>query len=275
MKLMIIALFIFGLLTVIFLSGKLNIHRQFIKEVKSLLSSPDNLAQKFSYDQLKDLPIPVARYFKHVLKEGQPYISTVKLTHDGLFKTGLKKDWINIEGEQYFTTSPPGFIWKGSTRLFTARDMYIHDRGKLVVNILSLVRVVNASGESYDEAELQRWLAECVWFPTNLLPRKDITWEVIDNNHAKLLFRYNKISISYVVTFNEVGEITQLETTRFMEKDKRETWIGTLWDYKEYNGILIPATIEVKWVIGEEHLPYARFHVKTIEYNLPSVPAED
>ena len=265
---MIFALLFIGMMTVVFFSGRYNIHRQFIKEVKSLFANSDIIDRKLSYDQLKDLPAPVARYFRHVLKEGQPYVSTVHLTHDGLFKTGLNKDWINIRGEQYFTISPPGFVWKGQTKLFTARDMYIHESGKLVVNILSLLKVVNASGDSYNESELQRWLAECVWFPTNLLPGEDLTWEAIDTSHAKLTLKYKKLSISYLVTFNEIGEITQLETRRFMEKGKRETWIGTLWDYKEYNGMSIPTTIEVKWVIGEEHLPYARFHIKTIVYNV-------
>jgi len=74
----------------------------------------------------------------------------------------LDKDWITIKGEQYATTEKPGFIWKGTTAMFTARDMYIADKGRLAVSLLSLIKVVNAKGEQYNQAELLRWLGESV-----------------------------------------------------------------------------------------------------------------
>jgi hypothetical protein len=88
-----------------------------------------------------------------VLKEGQPYISNVHLVHNGLFKTDLKKDWIKIAGEEYFTASKPGFVWKGKTAMFTARDMFINGRGRLVVSLFSLFTIQNETGEKYDKGE--------------------------------------------------------------------------------------------------------------------------
>ncbi|MEJ0029089.1 MAG: DUF6544 family protein [Bacteroidota bacterium] len=268
---MIVAAFITGILIVTIILVRERIRGKFKNQVKQLNSAADISELRFNYHLLNDLPAPVAKYFRHVLKEGQPYISTVNLTHDGLFKTGLRKNWININGKQFFTASPPGFIWQGTTGIFTALDMYIHDKGALIVYLLSLFSVVNARGKTYDEAELQRWLAECVWFPTNLLPNENLSWEDIDNNKSRLTLKYKEVSISYVVTFNDAGEITQFETMRFMSEDKRETWIGTLWDYKDLSGVIIPTTIEVKWVIGKEHFPYARFHVNTIQYNVAAL----
>ena len=108
----------------ILLSGRINLSIQFNKEVKKLFSQSKNISHTtFQYKQLIGLPEPVQRYFKHLLKEGQPYISSARITHDGQFKTGLDKDWININGEQYATTEKPGFIWKGTTSMFIARDM--------------------------------------------------------------------------------------------------------------------------------------------------------
>ena len=121
---MIIALTIFGLLIMALIIGKLNLSIQFTKEVKKLFSQSKNISNNtFTNEQLTGLPEPVQRYFKHVLKHGQPYISYVRITHDGQFKTGVDKDWMNITGEQYATTEKPGFIWKGKTSMFTARDM--------------------------------------------------------------------------------------------------------------------------------------------------------
>lgn len=258
------------LLAIIHIIGDMNLDHKLIKQVKVLFSQSKNISkQKFSYKQLEGLPEPVQRYFKHVLKDGQRYISYVRLKHDGQFKTDLKNDWVNISGEQYFTTEKPGFIWQGTTSMFIAKDMYMADKGRLVVTIFSLFNVVDAQGEQYNQGELLRWLGESILFPTNLLPSKNLQWLPVDSLTANLKFNYNGISINYLVSFNSVGEITQFETKRYMDKDKLETWIGKSTNYKEIKGIKIPTTIEAIWKLENIDYSYAKFHITTIEYNKP------
>ncbi len=265
-----IILSLIALIIITLLVGKFLLSKQFHKEVSELFSQSKNISNKiFNYEQLSGLPEPVQRYFKHVLKEGQPYISYVRLKHNGQFKTDQNKDWVNIEGEQYFTTEKPGFLWKGKTSMFTARDMYIADKGRLVVSLFSLVNIVDAKGEKYNQGELLRWLGESVWFPTNLLPSERLQWTPIDSLSAKLTFKHNGLSVFYIVTFNETGEITQVETKRYMGGGSLETWIGKFTDYKEMNGIIIPTTVEGIWKLKNGDYSYAKFNVKNIEYNKP------
>ena len=168
---MIIIFNILGLLFAIIIIQRINLSITFRKEVKELFAQSKSISGKiFTRQQLENLPEPVQRYFNHIFKPGQPYISYARITHDGQFKPGLDKEWINIKGEQYATTDKPGFIWKGTTSMFTARDMYIGDKGRLIVSLLSVYKIVNAKGESYDQGELLRWLGESVLYPTNLLP---------------------------------------------------------------------------------------------------------
>jgi hypothetical protein len=168
---MLIILSIVALIIVALTIRKLNVANEFNKEVKQLFSQSKNISDKtYNYEMLQNLPEPVQRYFKHVLKNGQPYISYVRLTHTGLFKTNQNNDWVNIKGEQYFTTETPGFIWKGTTSMFTARDMYIANTGRLVVSLFGVYNIVDGKGEKFNQGELLRWLGESVWFPTNLLP---------------------------------------------------------------------------------------------------------
>ncbi len=262
--------FLIGLLTITLIIGKINFSKQFNKEVEELFSRSKIVSNKtFRYQQLSGLPEPVQRYFKHVLKDGQPYISYARITHDGQFKTGLDKGWINIKGEQYFTTSTPGFIWKGTTPFFTARDMYIADKGRLVVSLATLVKVVDGKGEQYNQGELLRWLAESVWFPTNLLPSEKLQWIPIDMLHAKLTFDYKGLSLFYLVTFNDLGEIIQLETKRYMDKENLETWIIKAANYKEISEIVVPTTFEVLWRLEKGDFSYAKFNLKKLEYNIP------
>lgn len=266
----IVLLIVVGIIGLILMVGSINLTIRFKNEVKELFAQSKPIAgQAFKYEQLNGLPEPVQRYFKRVLKEGQPYISYVRLTHDGQFKTGLDKDWMNIKGEQYFTTEKPGFIWKGTTAMFSARDMYISDKGRLVVSLLSLINVVDAQGEKFNEGELQRWLAESVWFPTNLLPSDKLNWSAIDAQTAKLTFQYQDVSFSYVVIFNENGEIAHMETKRFMSESNREIWRCKFTDYRGMNGIIVPTTGEVIWKLKKGDYPYAKFKVKKIEYDHP------
>ncbi|MDP4285548.1 MAG: hypothetical protein Q8891_14070 [Bacteroidota bacterium] len=259
---------IIGLLIIILVIGKINLSIKFRKEVKELFSQSKNISDnKFSYQRLADLPEPVRRYFKYALKDGQPYISYARITHEGQFKTGLDKNWINIKGEQYATTEKPGFIWKGTTAMFIARDMYIGNKGRLVVSLFSLFKVANAKGEQYNQGELLRWLGESILYPTNLLPSERLQWLPIDSNSARLTFNYNGLSLFFIITFNDVGEIIQMETKRYMDKTTLATWVIKCADYKQMNNVMVPLSFDVLWRLEKGDFSYAKFNIKKIEYD--------
>jgi len=267
---MLIIISILGILVLVFIIGRINLSYQFHKEVKLLFSQSTSISKRrFFYEQLTGLPEPVQRYFKHVLKEGEPYISYARITHDGQFKAGFDKDWMNIKGEQYATTEKPGFIWKGTTSMFVARDMYIEDKGRLVVSLFSLYNAVDAKGEQYNQGEILRWLGESVLYPTNLLPSERLQWSAIDSKTAKLTFNYKQLSLFFFMTFNDMGEITQMETKRFMDDKNLETWVIKLADYKEMNRVIVPSVFEVVWRLEKGDFSYAKFNLKRIEYNKP------
>src|SRR6056297_3565701 len=265
-----ITLTLLALLTIAPVIGKAMLNKGFKQQVDSLYKRSSRYEdQSFSYEQLKSLPEPVRKYFMHVLPEGTSYISYVRLKHDGWFRTGPGKKKMDIKGEQYFTASKPGFIWKGKTSFFTARDMYIQDQGRLVVSLFSLFRVADEKGPTVDQAELLRWLGESVWFPTNLLPRENLSWRVIDSSRAKLEFEYKGISVYYIVIFNEQHEIVRLETDRHMGDKGLKSWIGKVSAYTEIQGVRVPAVIEASWDLEEGLYTYGRFRVRQMEYDVP------
>lgn len=258
------------LAAVIFIAGRVHLSMQFSRQVQQLFSTVGNVQPgTFSFRQLDGLPQPVQRYFRHVLKEGQQYTVSARIRHTGLFKTGFDKDWIAITGEQYYTVEKPGFIWKGETSMFTARDMFLNDSGSLKVTLLSLFTVVDAEGPAYDQGELLRWLGECMWFPTALLPGEYISWSAVDTSTAMLNMNYGGLSIYYKVSFNERNEISRIETKRYMDGRQLKTWIGTPSDYREINGTVIPYKIEGAWELDSGYFAYARFILDRIDYNRP------
>ncbi|WP_366069060.1 DUF6544 family protein [Flavobacterium sp.] len=222
----------------------------------------------YNEKQLENLPEPVQRYFKLVLKNGQPYINSVGLTHNGFFKTDLKKDFIKIDGEQYFSAQKPQFIWKGETLMFTARDFFIVDKGGLIATLLNVYNIVDANGSNFDEGELQRWMGESVWFPTNLLPSEYVNWTAIDANAAKLSFKYKTTAFDFIVRFNDIGEIKEMEGYRFMSAAKKEKWVCKMANYQERSGVKIPISDQAIWRLKEGDQVYAKFEVQKIVYNI-------
>jgi hypothetical protein len=267
---MTILLFAFGLILLLFLVGSINLSVKFSRAVHVLFAQSKSISgQTFHKNQLGQLPEPVQRYFNHILKEGQPYISYARIKHDGQFKTGLEKGWINIKGEQYATTQKPGFIWKGTTAMFVARDMYLSDQGRLIVTLFSMYNVVDAKGEAYNQGELLRWLGESILYPTNFLPSERLEWSPIDSNTAQLTFRYQGLLLLFKITFNALGEITEMETKRFMGEDRLETWVIKASNYKELNAVLVPTSFDVLWRLEKGDFSYAKFNITAVEYDIP------
>lgn len=270
-KLMAIAFTVAILFLLLLIIGKINLTIKFGKQVKELFSQSKSISdQRFYKKQLDSLPEPVQRYFNHILRDGQPYISYARIKHDGQFKADLKKGWMNIKGEQYATTEKPGFIWKGITTLFTARDMYISNQGRLMVSLFSVYNIVDAKGkEQYNSGEILRWLGESILYPTNFLPNERLHWFLIDSNTAKLTFNYNGLSLFFKITVNEMGEITEMETKRYMGEDNLETWVIKATNYKEMNNVLIPTAFDVLWRLDQGDFSYAKFNITEVEYDKP------
>lgn len=154
-------------------------------------------------------------------------------------------------------------------RLIKARDTYLKDKGRLVITLLNLINIADGKGEGIDQGELLRWLAESVWFPTNLLPSDKLKWLPIDDHSAKLLFNYQGISLFYIITFNEKNEIIQLETERYYDEKNIKKWTGNCSNYREINAVKIPTIMRASWRLEEGDHDYVIFHLKDLEYDIP------
>lgn len=252
------------------LTGRWLVARQVRRDVADLFALADTSpANAYAPAQLNDLPAPVQRYFRHVLKPGQPCLRAVRLRHDGQFKTDLKKDWMPITGDEYFRADTPGYIWIGTTTWFTARDQYVAGRGSLTVRLLGTLPIVQGSGSSYDQGELLRWLAEAVWFPTSLLPGGRVIWSLVDDHSATLTLTDYGQTVSCLMSFNEQNELVRCQAQRYRDETHIETWVGHYSDYQDRHGLRVPTRIEAAWVIEGVEKPYARFVLRDIEYEQP------
>lgn len=242
----------------------------FDRNVQQMFQQSKMIKGTISIPGKESLPIPVWNYFNYALKRNLSNINYVRLKHRGKFKTTINGTWQDILGEEYFTVNEPGFIWKGRVGWLTAIDSFVSGKGSLSIYFLSFLRLASGSGPKFAQGELLRWLGESVWFPTALLPSDNIQWLPIDESHAKLEFSHNGLKVDYIITFNDESQITTLETMRYMDGKKMYPWIGKLSNYKMWQGIMIPSTMEAVWKMDGIDFPYAVFELNLIEYDKPS-----
>ena len=106
----------------------------------------------YSPDDLIGLPAPVQKYFRAVLKEGQPIVSAGQVNHSGTFNmsdTGEK--WKRFTSTQRVIAQRPGFDWEARIEMMpglTGRvhDAYIAGEGIPHATLFGLVSLANLRG---------------------------------------------------------------------------------------------------------------------------------
>src|ERR1700730_6660632 len=168
----------------------------------------------YSPDDLIGLPAPVQKYFRAVLKDGQPIVSAVDVELSGIINmSAADEKWKRFTSTQRVIVQRPGFDWEGHIEMMpglTARvhDAYIAGEGVLHATLFGLVSLANLRGTpEIAQGELMRFLAEAAWYPTALLPRQGVQWKAIDNFSAAATLKDGENAVTLLFSFNENGLI--------------------------------------------------------------------
>jgi hypothetical protein len=252
-----------------------NLTRSLVTQLDAASVPPQALT--YSESELEGLPDPVQRYFRAVLREGQPIVTRARLTWEGEFLMRETEDgWRPFTATQHYVTRRPGFLWDARIQMAPGLavhvyDAYIAGAGMLHGEVLGLVQVVHLGGTSeMAEGELLRYLAEAVWYPTALLPGQGVQWTPMDGSRARATLTDGETTVSLVFHFNAAGEITSSYATsrpREVKGEMRPTpWAGSYADYAERDGMRIPTRGEVAWHLEDRRLPYWRGRVLEVAY---------
>ncbi|MCX7790289.1 MAG: hypothetical protein N2378_06585 [Chloroflexaceae bacterium] len=233
-----------------------------------------------AYDprDLADLPAPVQRYFRAVLKEGQPVVASARVELTGAFnlsQTG--EQWRPFTSTQHVVTHRPGFVWDARISMAPGVHIYVYDAyvagtGALAARLLGLFTVAEMpASPELDQGELMRFLAEAVWYPTALLPGQGVQWEAIDDTRAAATLRDGATSVRLVFQFNAQGLIDSVHAEdRY--RDVNGTLVATpwqvrCWDFQTRDGMLVPLQGEVAWLLPQGSQPYWRGRIERVEYD--------
>jgi len=237
------------------------------------LASPHGGAAVYSSADLADLPEPVARYFRRVLRDGQPIVRSAIATQDAEFF--LNGAWRPLRATQEMVTSPPGFVWDariGMAPLVSAyvRDSYVAGTATMTASALGVYPIVHQTATPpLNAGALHRFLGEAIWIPTVLLPSPAVTWTARDERSAMATLRDSGNTVSLLFTFAADGLITSISGDRFKEDGgsySLQPWRIQCDEYRERDGMLIPLHAEVAWITAGRAEPYWRGRITSITY---------
>lgn len=227
----------------------------------------------FSHDDLSGLPAPVQHYMRAVLREHQPVVSAATIEHAGVIRGGT---WRAFTSTERFVIHRPGFDWEarvaaGPGIAVRVHDAYIAGEGMLRASLLGLVPLANVRGTpEAARAELMRFLAEAVWFPTALLPSQGVRWEPVDERSAKATLVDGDTTVTLLFRFNEIG---LAETVRAEARGRAVSggvvptpWECRLGKYELRDGMRIPIEAEVAWLPPAGPRPYWRGRITKVIY---------
>ncbi len=275
-KFPIIVLAVFGtLFTLMSLSAITS--RIFVQRaIRRLLNSVGrDILPSFSEQLVRNLPTPVQRYLHYALKEGQPNIRYAKLKQEARFKHRPEGSWFTVKAKEYISGMEPGFVWDARLRhnafwWRTAKLALLDEVGTGHIKLFGAFTLQEFDGPETNRSMLFRFLSELVWLPTGLLPTKQLRWEAIDDNSSKAILVDGDTSVDAVFHFNEIGEVTRIETKSKYRDHKsgfeREKFTLLCKNYQEVEGVMIPTEVDYVWNLDTGDFEYGQFRVTGVEY---------
>jgi hypothetical protein len=229
----------------------------------------------FSKEDIAGLPIPVQRYFIHCGYLGKPKMSHMKAVFKAVdFSTGSTQQPIIINYTQHnFVKEPVRFAFIDSSKLtvpFQGFDCFHQGAGRMKGVIAKAFTLFDQKGKEMDKASLVTVLSECLIIP-NVALQHYITWEEVDDTHAKAVISYNGIQAGGIFMFSDQGEMLSFSTNDrvaidFNGNKQYVEWTAVLDNYKSTDGIKQPTTFKAIWHYPEGDQTYFNGSNANIEF---------
>ena len=268
---------VFLLIVAVVAWGDARFRRMALEEVAALMppvaGAADTVGRQPDFDAL---PAPVQRWLRYTGVADRPPVLRVHLRQTGRMRTSPGGKWMEVEAEQWFNTADPAFVWLARVHAapglhLSGRDKFGNGRGHMLIKLLSLFPVVDATGPEIDQGSMLRFMGELVWWPSAAVCGH-FRWEEIDDNSARLIMRIGDAQAEGTFFFDGEGRVLRFEAMRFYnskEGARLEPWVVEVdpAQYRNLGGMLIPARAAVTWKLPEGEFNWFNLEITEIGYD--------
>lgn len=238
----------------------------FQNDVKYYFEKFDSEAAFINEQDTIDLPEPVQRHLKLSGYTGKTKMTLMKAyIPDAPLKDSDNKPPMIVDYTLCsFAKEPVRLAYIKTSILkiipFEAYDSTQNGIGFMKGVIGKIFTLFNQTGPEMDKAQLLTWLGECFFIPASVTS-KYISWEAIDERHAKATITYRNISGSGTFTFHENGLVKSFQTDERarIENDGSITypeWSMVYEDFAKTDGIIHPSHVKTIWHDSDGDLVY-------------------
>lgn len=256
--------------------GAWNFDLQGKKELKSFLPPATSEKKEIKKETITGLPPIIQNWLIRSKAIDRESVRTVHLRQKGEMRTSREGKWMGFEARQWIRTENPGFLWLAKVAAapgitMAGRDKYENGKGHMLIKLLSLYPLVNASGKELDQGAMVRYLAEVVWCPSAAL-NEYIHWEQMDSTTAKATMNYAGIKAEGLFKFDVNGDVAGFEARRYYDREGQatlENWSIQIPPngYKEFEGVRIAASATVTWKLKEGDFTWLKLEITELSYN--------
>ena len=230
-------------------------------------------------EDIATLPRPVRRWLDSSGAVGRPRARTVRLLQRGGMRTAPDHAYMAAEARQYFIVDEPGFVWTVDVTMMrvvpvVGRDTFVDGRGRMFIKAGGLLTVADGTGPKFDQGTALRFLGEIIWFPSAALA-PCITWEPIDERHAKATLTFKGVTASAVFEFDDRGRFAGMTAQRYYNGESLETWVIPVTAWKTIRGIEMPVRGGAVWKLAAGDFDYYQWEILDVETNRPTLWDED
>lgn len=209
-------------------------------------------------EHLEGLPEPVRRFLTYAGLPGTTVPARFRITQKGRLRRDPNARWWPVTALQTYCLEPPGFVWEGTARIapfihLRGTDTLSHGRGRMIFKLFGLFTPIDAAGPEIDQATVMRYLNETMWFPWAMLTCP-ITWEAVDDTHAKATITVRNVTESASYTFDDEGRLLDFTALRYMSvghEFRLRPWSTPVGDYGTLGGLRVPVTGSAVWHLDD------------------------
>ncbi|MCW8195984.1 hypothetical protein F6455_14415 [Proteobacteria bacterium 005FR1] len=245
------------------------------EKCRSLASIQPSKPELFDSSMVASLPEPAKRYFLYTIAPGTPLYTAANISMAGRFGMGDKRNpnYLEMTAEQILAL-PDGFVWQMRAR-----------RGLMIVSgsdsecwtrfwLMGLLPVAHMGGNpDHARSAFGRYVAEAVfWTPAALLPGPGVSWELMDENRARVTVTHRGFAQAMDVVVAPDGQPSEVRFQRWSNANPQkhfqlQPFGGYLSQFASFSGFRLPTHVEAGNNFGtEDYFPFFVVDVLPVDF---------
>lgn len=266
MEIIIGLLIIIGMIIIYFAIPWSPLKKQFLDLKSDLNKKYAKSSDKFlSADELTHLPKPVQKFFQNNGYIGQPKSDALSIIHQKVAFYQNRDRKLTITYTQHNYTQKPLRIALIESSLFgvpfDGLDALSDQLTTMKEQAAKLVTIFDERGEDILRGAMLTYLSEALILPSVAL-QPFVSWEEVDDKHAKATLTYYDQQVSGVFEFNNQFEMISFQAEeRSLNQGQGKVqllpWSITAEDYQRTEeGLNLPRRLKAIWHYPDEDLVY-------------------